>query len=223
MKLQPNEMPDALSFALRLTEVSRWGIVAMSRQQSVGEHSYRVCMVALAMYDFLEDGTPHNSFDRIQIASFAMVHDIFEILTGDLDSVFKDAMRAQYPGAVNTIETTMAQGRRDTSKLHDTVAAIERAAKGSVVEYIVKLADMVEALIYLATYGTNTRHAQSVRDDILYRLREKTLEALEGPLARYDGQRLLDFVNQMLDKPGIFPLTTQDLFRDRARRAGTEG
>lgn len=206
MKIQPNEMPDALSFALRLTEISRWGIVATSRQQSVGEHSYRVCMIALAMYDYMENGTPHNSYDRNAVAALSMVHDIFEVLSGDVDSIFKIAMKAQHGDLLDRLVGTMAKSRRDTSALYDVVAAQERACAGTIVEAVVKLSDMVEALIYLDTYGTNSRHAQHVRDNILRRLADKYLQfSGDVNLSRYDWKRVLEFLNEVLGMPGIIP------------------
>jgi 5'-deoxynucleotidase YfbR-like HD superfamily hydrolase len=207
MKLAPNETPNALLFALRLTEVSRWGIVATSRQQSVGEHCYRVCMVALAMYDYMEDGVPHNSFERISIASLAMTHDIFEILSGDLDSIFKMAVKAQFPDVYKDVVENMATERRDTGPLYQQIAADERAASGTAVEAIVKLADMVEALIYIDQYGTNCGHRQHVRDNILERLWTKFEEYKRA----YQGyghhtnrwQRVEEFINLVLDTPGL--------------------
>lgn len=198
MSLQPNEMPDALSFALRLTEISRWGIVASSRQQSVGEHCYRVCMIAVALYDYMENGTPHNSDDRKSIVSFAMTHDMFEILTGDLDSVFKMAMKSLYPLAYAQTVEKMASERRDTSKLYLTLAAQERAAAGSVVEAIVKLADLLEAVIYITDYGTNTFHTGQVREHILARIWDRLQEYKRSPhLKLHDWARAEDFINKL--------------------------
>lgn len=206
MKLQPNETANALLFALRLTEVSRWGIVATSRQQSVGEHSYRVCMIAIAMFDYMEDGQPHNSFDRVSIASLAMTHDIFETLSGDLDSIFKLAVKARFPDVYNEVVEGMALERKDTGPLYTKVTADERAAKGTVVEAIVKLADMVEALIYLDTYGTNCHHRQHVRDNILERMWQKLEEYKRWPFYNTSPAKWLrveQFLNLVLDKPGM--------------------
>lgn len=206
MKLVPNETANALMFALRLTEVSRWGIVATSRQQSVGEHSYRVSMIALAMFDYMEGGVPHNSFDRISIASLAMTHDIFEVLTGDLDSMFKLAVKAQYPDVYDNVVSNMAADRRDSGDLYQQVTANERAMQGTMVEAIVKLADFVEALIYIDQYGTNSRHAQHVRDNILERMWLK-LEEFKRRMS-YNAspdkwERIEKFLNLVLGMPGL--------------------
>lgn len=206
MKLAPNETPNALLFALRLTEVSRWGIVATSRQQSVGEHSYRVTMISLAMFDYMEGGVPHNSFDRLSIASLAMTHDIFEVLSGDLDSIFKLAVKAQFPDVYNQTVENMALQRRDSGELYKQVSSEERAMKGTIIEAIVKLSDYVEALIYLDQYGTNSRHAQQVRDSILERMWLKLEEfkrqhSYGADKNKWD--RITSFLNLVLGSPGL--------------------
>lgn len=207
MSLQPNETANELLFALRLTEVGRWGIVAMSRQQSVGEHSFRVCMIAQAMYSYVEDGAPHNSFEKIQIGAFAMVHDMMEILSGDLDSIFKMAMEAVYPGAIDKVVTSMGARRLDVSAgLQDTISSMERATRGTIVEAIVKLSDMVEALLYLDMYGTNQRHKQQVRDNILERMwqkLEKYKKTQSYGLTPDKWARVEQFINLVLDSPGL--------------------
>lgn len=205
MKLQPNEMPNGLLFALRLTEVSRWGIVAMSRQQSVGEHSYRVTMIAQAMYDYIFT-TPHNSDDRNLLTSFAMVHDIMEVLTGDLDAVFKLAVKSRYPDVfANTIDNMVLQ-RLDAGPIAKTVSSLERAVKGTFIEVLVKIADFLEALIYLDQYGANSRHVGNVRDTILEhlwgRLEQFKRSAYYG-VSLNDWVRAEKFINLVLDSPGL--------------------
>lgn len=206
MSLKPNETANELQFALRLTEISRWGVVATSRQQSVGEHSFRVCMIALAMYDYMEGGIPHNSFDRISIGSLAMVHDITEVLTGDLDSIFKIALKGMYPDAYKDTVGKMAEGRRDSSTLYTRVESIERSAKGTIVEAIVKLADYVEAIIYVNTYATNEQHRHEVRDNILMRMWGHLTELRRQRSYGVDvfkWDRIEQFINLVLNTPGL--------------------
>lgn len=205
MKIQPNEMPNGLLFALRLTEVSRWGIVATSRQQSVGEHSYRVTMIAQALYDYVFT-VPHNSNDRQLLTSFAMVHDIMEVLSGDLDAVFKLAVKARYPDVFAQTVEAMSLQRLDAGPVANTVTSIERAVKGTFIEVMVKIADFLEALIYLDQYGTNSRHMGNVRDTIL-----EHLWARMGQFKRstYYGVsldhwiRAEKFINIVLNDPGL--------------------
>ena len=205
MKLAPNEMPNGLLFALRLTEISRWGIVATSRQQSVGEHSYRVVMIAQALYDYVFT-IPHNSDDRNLLTSFAMVHDIMEVLSGDLDAVFKLAVKSRYPEVFNETIGTMAKQRLDAGPLANTVASLERSVKGTFIEVLVKMADFLEALVYLDQYGTHSRHAHNVRDTILEHLWGRVEQFKRSSYYGVDvahWQRVEKFINLVLDSPGL--------------------
>lgn len=205
MKLQPNEMPNGLLFALRLTEISRWGIVATSRQQSVGEHSYRVTMIAQALYDYVFT-VPHNSNDRHLLTSFAMVHDIMEVLSGDLDAVFKLAVKSRYPDVFADTIGNMATQRLDAGPLAATVASLERSVKGTFIEVIVKMADFLEALIYLDQYGTHSRHMGNVRDTILEHLWARVEQFKRSSYYGVDvahWQRVEKFINTVLDMPGL--------------------
>lgn len=209
------EDPNALLFALRLTEVQRWTAVATGRNQTVGEHSYRVCMIALAIHDYMEDGTPHNSYDRVAIASRSMTHDIVEILSGDLDSIFKIALETRFPGVYATVVKELALVRPDANELYTSVAAEERASKGTIVEAIVKLADFVEALLFINIYGTNNAHTQWTRDNILERLWLKLEEYKRAhALQRYNWVRVEMFLNLVLNQPGLPDKAVRTLDRE---------
>jgi 5'-deoxynucleotidase YfbR-like HD superfamily hydrolase len=161
-------------------------------------------MIALAIHDYMVNGVPHNSHDRTAIASRSMTHDIFEILSGDLDSIFKIALESRYPGAYQTVIDELATHRPVSSELYTAVAGEERAAKGTIVEAIVKLADFVEALLFIQVYGTNNAHTQWTRDDILEKMWQKLEEYKKAhALQRYDWERVEDFLNLVLNRPGL--------------------
>lgn len=205
MSLQgPNVTANSLLFALRLTEIGRWGLVSMSRTQSVGEHSYRVAMIATAMYDFMEDGVPHNRTERIEIGKFAQLHDITEVLTGDLDAIFKLTAKVLFGDVLDQITWRMGDEREDTKQLAAELKSIQRAAKGSIVEAVVKLADQIEAIIYLMDYGTNQAHKQLVRDNILERMWTMLEIFRKTPdLTKYNWARVEQFINMVLQTPGL--------------------
>lgn len=205
MSLQgPNVTANSLLFALRLTEIGRWGLVSMSRTQSVGEHSYRVAMIATALYDFMENGVPHNRTERVEIGKFVMLHDIKEVLSGDLDAIFKLTAKSLFGDVLDQITWRMGDEREDTKQLMADLESIERAAKGSIVEAVCKLADQMEAIIYLMDYGTNQAHKQLVRDNILMRLWSMLeLYKRTGDLSKYNWERAEQFVNMVLNMPGL--------------------
>jgi 5'-deoxynucleotidase YfbR-like HD superfamily hydrolase len=222
MKLQPNEMPNGLLFALRLTEISRWGIVATSRQQSVGEHSYRVTMIAQALYDYVFT-VPHNSNDRHLLTSFAMVHDIMEVLSGDLDAVFKLAVKSRYPDVFANTIGSMATQRLDAGPLATTVASLERSVKGTFIEALVKMADFLEALVYLDQYGTHSRHMGNVRDTILEHLWGRVEQFKRSSYYGVDvahWQRVETFINLVLNSPGLQEKSQRQLINEMAVEQG---
>lgn len=73
---------------LRLSLIKRWGIIKMSREQSVAEHSYNTAIIAMKLYDILEGESccvPKN-----KLIVDALLHDCGEIYTGDIPSPAKD-------------------------------------------------------------------------------------------------------------------------------------
>ena len=70
-----------LQKAMHLSYVPRWGIVAMDRDQSVAEHSYRVAMIALRL---------GSETDRAIDLAEVLAHDLEESHTGDTPYTEKD-------------------------------------------------------------------------------------------------------------------------------------
>lgn len=199
MRLSPVEMPHALAFALRLTEVSRWGIVSTSRQQSVAEHSYRVVLIATALYDYVQNGTSHNTMERGEIVSLAMMHDLFEVQSGDLNALFKQALKTNHPTIYDETVADMSRTPA-TSKLHAMVEGLERAAHGTIVEVFVKIADLMEAVLYVRTYGTNQDVTTRVSASLQQNLYSYVLTA-QRLNPRYEWARVCMFIDGILNPP----------------------
>lgn len=70
---------------MRLSSIERWGVVEMSKVQSVAEHSFNVATIALAISDALE-ASPGDMADIIR---WALIHDLPEVVTGDIPSNVK--------------------------------------------------------------------------------------------------------------------------------------
>ncbi len=155
------------AYLVKQTDVKRWGIVHTAREQSVAEHSFRVWVLALSLYDYLVP-VPHNSNDREAVSYWALTHDADEIWTGDLPSTVKKDIEQIAPGALK--------------KLKDKVliehipehAARARGIEGSFPAAIVKLAECVEAYGYYIRYSYNTPD----RSVILNFLTENTEKAV---------------------------------------------
>lgn len=191
--------PNSILFALRLTEVKRWGIVATAREQSVAEHSFRVQMLAIAIYDYMENGTPHNADDRSAIVSYALMHDMHEIMSGDINTLFKRATEAQYPDSYRATIGAMSKRREGPRDMLNHADAVERAVKGSVVEAIVKIADLLEAILFITDYGTNRERCGQIGGALTLDLHGYIHKCGKEPLlTRYDWNRVSTYVWDVL-------------------------
>src|SRR5690606_20843295 len=74
--------PLHLTDALRASDVVRWQIVRVLKGQSVAEHSFNVALIALELADRLK-------VDRGEVLHYAILHDLPEVLTGDIPTPTK--------------------------------------------------------------------------------------------------------------------------------------
>lgn len=72
---------------LRASGVTRWHIVRMVRPQSLAEHTFDVVMIARAIAAIA-------GVDDYEITKAALLHDLDEIVTGDIPTPTKDRARA---------------------------------------------------------------------------------------------------------------------------------
>ena len=133
-----------ISKVMKLSTIKRWGIIDTSRNQSVAEHTYNVTMIALMIFNKLVDDTTGANIggkvtekDRATLLTWALVHDLPEILTGDLPTVIKADMRE----AIDKLE----------NKHFPMTMAYERATKKVIID-IVKVADCMEAVRWASLY-----------------------------------------------------------------------
>lgn len=128
---------------LLLQDVGRWGIVRVSKRQSVAEHTFNVTMIARAIAK--EAGVPDN-----ELIKYALDHDIDEVMTGDIPSPAKVRMGIKGKGYEGN-------GR--------SLCTAQQAL-------IVEVADIMEACIFLSENGLG-RHAQVVSQSLAIKLVEK--------------------------------------------------
>ena len=113
---------------LRAQSVKRWTIVHTSKNQSLAEHSFNVCMIARAV-------CKHMSMDDTNVIKGALVHDLDEIRTGDIPTPFKKAALTQGID-LNAVYTRVT----DRSLSH-------------VEQRIIKFADTLEAYWFITEFG----------------------------------------------------------------------
>lgn len=134
--------PMTLREKLRANTVKRWHIIDTTRQQTVAEHSFNVCLFVEQICRLC--GLANLTPDAIQLA---IHHDIPEVVTGDMPSTAK-----RYWGVDD----------KDRAILLDDLSVTDH----KFVSEIVKLADLLDAVLFLQLYGVG-RHSQAVRSDII--------------------------------------------------------
>jgi len=71
--------------AERLKDTLRSGVTASGRQESVAEHSWRLCLTVLAFADLLPD------IDPLRLLKLVIIHDLGEIYEGDVPAIHQRA------------------------------------------------------------------------------------------------------------------------------------
>ncbi len=118
---------------LRLCDISRWGMVNISRPQSVAEHSFNVVVITEEICKRFQLGYT----ETVEAILVAVRHDFMEVLTGDVASPTKMRMM-NWP----EFERGCDADQYDQCK---SGSPLSRA--------IVKCADYIEAAYYLKLYG----------------------------------------------------------------------
>lgn len=141
---------------LQLPNIERWQIVEVSRRQSVAEHTYRVWVLTMDLYDRMFP-IEHNSFRREGVAHWALVHDALEVITGDIPATVKQSLESVAPGAVQRLEEALLTDHMPS------VANKYRGIKYQMEQFIVQIADITEAIMYVGKYGVDERQVREVQ------------------------------------------------------------
>lgn len=136
---------------MRVSHVKRWQIVRVGREQTLAEHLYRVFLL-VREFGPLVGLTP----EEVKAAEeFALVHDLPEIMTGDIASPVKSHLPP-----LDHIEATF------TRQHIDAMAACTRKSLK-----LVKLCDLIEAAVFLEVEGIG-QHAYEVEKEIVTKIVE---------------------------------------------------
>jgi 5'-deoxynucleotidase len=145
--------------------VKRWQIVNVSRQQTIAEHMFNVNLIAMEIGRRMGI----NRAGMEYISRWALIHDIPEVVTGDIATPTKQAMRAAVPDSdpIHHVELSLDD---EYKELYLTMK------KDMPVELdVVKLADMIDAAVFLLDHGIG-RHAEQVRLTIVHDMRKKVTD-----------------------------------------------
>lgn len=136
---------------MRTGHVNRWQIVRTARDQTLAEHLYLVYTIVHEIAG-LVDIPPAIA---MMAERWALIHDLPEVITGDIATPIKAAMKKAVPETdpVHDIEMKLDE---DYSQILTFIKE-----KCPVAKDIVKLADLMEACFFLRTEGMGD-HAESV-------------------------------------------------------------
>ena len=158
-----------LSEQLRASHVKRWHIVNTSRVQTLAEHSFNVSVIAGSLAARLRWPGLLVYESKLNLLNWALTHDLIEVKTGDIPTPTKKVL-SEVSGT-NILEQM-------ESKVDYEAMMLYRQIRNTDIEYIVKVADLLEALNFLADHAVGA-HAISVYD-----LLEKELEELVDDLSQ---------------------------------------
>lgn len=136
-----DELSDRTIDLLGLADAHRWVVIKTLRQQNVAEHSFAVAVVALELAERLS--IPSDTVHHILL--WSLMHDAPETLTGDIDGGFKK----DHPHVGEAVKIA--------ESLEFPWYVRYRDAINPIAYRIVKVADKLETLHFIRTWGHGSR------------------------------------------------------------------
>lgn len=128
---------------LKAGTVNRWNIVSTIRPQTLAEHLFNVAMIARELAKEIPSVPVTTS------TYWGLMHDIEEVILGDLPTPTKKRMAAK--------------GWNWTTIEDEVMPRSERVPDDDNLKLLIKCADRMEALWFIKTYGIG-RHAELVEN-----------------------------------------------------------
>lgn len=151
---------------MNLSNIKRWGIIDMSREQSVAEHSYNVTMISLYIIGNMDFEDPDGILEYMTI-NWALVHDLPEIASGDIPTPMKAFLK-------DSIDQMEKEKYLNWYEFKETV-------NGSLSQKIVKIADFVDAIQFAEKYCIDLR-----KDKIVGEMLDKMAKVVEDVKVVYE-------------------------------------
>jgi putative hydrolase of HD superfamily len=188
--MRADELDGVLAFlraAERLKTVTRSGWTSTGKAESVAEHTWRLCLMAMVLYGRAED------IDLARLLKMCVIHDLGEAIGGDVPA---PAQLAGSPKAgqeradlVSLVEPLPALGRREILELWD-----EYEAASSPEAKVAKGLDKLETILQ-HTQGRNPDdfdYAFNLDYGQRYTAADPVLAALRSRLDEVTAQRARD-------------------------------
>ena len=165
--------------------VTRWHSVNCHRYPSIAEHS---ALVALYAREIAARVVPDLSAEQqVLLYELALVHDLSEIVTGDMPSPIKRALREHFKGQPSPVDQLERAICPDAAEREDQAQQPEQ----SYLWRILKLADILDALVVIRQEGKGPAR------DVISAERGAAFEALlakaqsEHPQLNWEGARVV--------------------------------
>lgn len=147
---------------MRLSNIKRWGIVEMSRTQSVAEHSYNVAMISAMIVDRLPNEVKSSGLREIVI-NWSLVHDLPELVTGDIPTPIKGLIKTSLDGAEKDLFPEITAHKESMCKLSRAIC---------------KIADLMEAIQFANKFCIDSRKKEII-DEMKWNLDDVATESLD--------------------------------------------
>lgn len=140
---------------MRAQYVNRWNTVHLTHSQSLAEHSFNVAMITQELCDLLGYGDTDTGL----AVGYALLHDIDEVVTGDIPTPTKRRI----------------EGLTNKFVFNGTECPSPRIGG------IVKMADMMETTFQIYQHASGV-HADQVKASMMKQLEHKMVECGPGML-----------------------------------------
>jgi len=185
------ELPKlTLADLARSGHVTRWHSVRTFRDQTLAEHHYMVARISFTLAKKIL-GPDIDDSGLLKILDYALLHDTPELLTGDLPSPLKRHIDQVCAGdnPLDQIEDAIAPW------LHKMKLYMQQKHP----EYlkVVKLADIIDALIFISSEGVG-EHAKGVVAILRNQFASKQKEAAQM-FPQYDWSFAQQLCSELLD------------------------
>lgn len=202
-----NEM--GLRDVYRAGDVYRWQIVKTSRQQSIAEHSFFVAMIAMEIFEAVFSGSSEfNQENRELVREWALLHDMPEVLTGDISTPLKDLISKETNG-----NNPFALVEKMTYRRYKL--SLDRINEKPHLKAIVKLADYLEAMQFLEENACHA-HGHMIRFSIGKKFGQYVL-SLKSKWKEYDWGRVQLVKEELMLK---MPIIMDEILEGEKRKCG---
>lgn len=191
---------------LRSRSVKRWHTVSTSISQSVADHSHNMGIIAeQLLYEVCSPIGEPSIEHQYWVLKYCQIHDLPELITGDLSSVFKSWLKESIPDFSNvwdSLERELIPELEDVDEVFFNFPYLK---------YVCKAADVLEAYNFIMlSKGLDEQHNQVIIDKLENMLQAMVAKfKLKQPL--YNWERIFKVKTEMLEGNSVV-INLEDVF-----------